>query len=117
MTQFMKAYAKKFTDLVSTTRMAAQRMAPLLRGQKAAEELQIMRNQHAVTKARCKLAESGAPLIDPVTGKPQYSTATGIPVHKCDYYPAGGPKWTPDGKMAWPAPPLPCAYPCNGFVG
>ena len=32
MSQFMKAYATKFTDLVSTTRMAAERMAPLLRG-------------------------------------------------------------------------------------
>ena len=36
MTQFMKNYAYKFTQMVNTCKQAAERMAPLWRGEKAA---------------------------------------------------------------------------------
>ena len=39
----MKDYTKKYCDMVSTTRTAANRMAPVLRGMKAADELKSMR--------------------------------------------------------------------------
>ena len=39
LTTVMKVYARKFCDLVGTTRMAAQRMAPIWRGEKAAGEM------------------------------------------------------------------------------
>ena len=41
MTQFMKNYAYKFTQMVSTCKQAAERMAPLWRGEKAAAELSM----------------------------------------------------------------------------
>ena len=117
MTQFLKAYALKYTDLVSTTRMAAERMAPVLRGYKAAEELAIMKANHGKTVAACNKSkednEKLAKGLDPKTGKP---LAPGTPAPtQCDYYPNGGPKWTPDGQLSWPAPPAPCVCASSYF--
>ena len=41
MTQFMKNYAYKFTQMVDRCKQAAERMSPLWRGEKAAGELKM----------------------------------------------------------------------------
>ena len=61
-----------------------------------------MKNQHAMTKAKCRLGEAGSTMIDPASGLPYLTTNTGLPVSRCDSYLNGGPKYTDEGKMAWP---------------
>ena len=74
-----------------------------------------MRNQHAVAKKACNTTEAKINVKHPTTGQPiAVPTAA---VHT-DYHLAGGPKWTPEGNMAWPAPTAaPTSYYPNSGVG